>query len=41
MSPFIIGDECPTCFYDGAVALGSAFGLACITSALFIYNLIY
>ncbi|KAI9498492.1 hypothetical protein BDB00DRAFT_754997, partial [Zychaea mexicana] len=36
-----VGNECPTCFYDGAVGLGSAFGIACITSALFIYNLLY
>ncbi|KAG2224550.1 hypothetical protein INT45_004395 [Circinella minor] len=33
-----IGDACPTCFYDGAIALGSAFGLACIIVAIYYHG---
>ncbi|KAI9262401.1 hypothetical protein BDA99DRAFT_511106 [Phascolomyces articulosus] len=35
------GPGCPYCFNDNAVALGSAFGVACLTSAIVIYNLIF
>ncbi|ORZ23084.1 hypothetical protein BCR42DRAFT_403940 [Absidia repens] len=46
--PITNSNYCPTCFYSAALTLkdtfgplGIAFGIACLTSGLFIYGLIY
>ncbi|KAI8145492.1 hypothetical protein BJV82DRAFT_603869 [Fennellomyces sp. T-0311] len=48
-NPMSGSDYCPTCFYDAGNrllshtfgGLGIAFGIACVTSAMFIYGLLY